>query len=175
MEFVWRPFSKHFGQSTQIFTHAMYDHYCYPPGFNVDERFYGDSPVVTDQELETFNADKRVELLLERIYDMKEVYRGNHMLITMGCDFTYMNAHMNFMSMDRLIEYFNARVPNITLLYSTPGMYLDAIKEQGKTYPVNYDDMFPYADNTNDYWTGYFTSRPNSKKYIREAQSTFHA
>ena len=35
--------------------------------------------------------------------------------------------------------------------------------------------MFPYSDNLNDYWTGYFTSRPNSKKIIRDGQSTLHS
>ena len=35
--------------------------------------------------------------------------------------------------------------------------------------------MFPYADHRNEYWTGYFTSRPNSKSQIRFAQSNIHA
>ncbi len=63
----------------------------------------------------------------------------------------------------------------MTLIYSTPGMYLDAIKKQNLSYPVKYDDMFPYADSPNDYWTGYFTSRANSKGQIREGQANLHA
>lgn len=35
--------------------------------------------------------------------------------------------------------------------------------------------MFPYADGDRDFWTGYFTSRPNSKKQIRDASSNLHA
>lgn len=35
--------------------------------------------------------------------------------------------------------------------------------------------MFPYADQPNDYWTGYFTSRANSKGQIRVGQSSLHA
>jgi len=27
--------------------------------------------------------------------------------------------------------------------------------------------MFPYADNSLSFWTGYFTSRPNDKEYAR--------
>ena len=60
-------------------------------------------------------------------------------------------------------------------MYSTPGMYLDAIKAQNLSYPVKYDDMFPYADNPTDYWTGYFSSRANSKKQIRDGQANLHA
>ena len=54
-------------------------------------------------------------------------YRGNHLMIPMGCDFTYSDASA-FKSIDRLIEYFNSHNEDVTLLYSTPGMYLDALK-----------------------------------------------
>lgn len=46
----------------------------------------------------------------------------------MGFDFYYQNAGMNFWSMDNLIEYFNANYANMTLLYSTPSEYVDALK-----------------------------------------------
>ena len=35
--------------------------------------------------------------------------------------------------------------------------------------------MFPYADQPQDYWTGYFTSRANSKKQVRDGQANLHA
>lgn len=35
-------------------------------------------------------------------------------------------------------------------------------------YQTKTDDFFPYASDTSDYWTGYFTSRVNSKLLIRE-------
>lgn len=96
-------------------------------------------------------------------------------MVTMGCDFTYPNARMNFMSMDRLVDYFNSHYSDYQVLYSTPGIYLDAVKSQDLTYPVKYDDMFPYADGDKDYWTGYFTSRANSKKQVRDGSSNLHA
>ena len=75
-------------------------------------------------------------------------YRGNHILLPFGCDFTHANARLNFENMERLIEYFNENVKeNIKLIYSTPGQYLDALYEQNITWPVNYYDMFPYGDN----------------------------
>lgn len=77
--------------------------------------------------------------------------------------------------MDRLIQYFNDHNENVTLIYSTPGIYLDAIKKQNLSYPVKYDDMFPYADQTNDYWTGFFTSRANAKRQVRDGQANLHA
>jgi hypothetical protein len=35
--------------------------------------------------------------------------------------------------------------------------------------------MFPYADNDLSFWTGYFTSRANDKKYMRDASHTLHS
>ena len=52
--------------------------------------------------------------------------------------------------------------------YSTPTEYLNALRALDIEWPTNYDDMFPYADKGDDYWTGYFTSRPNSKVFVRD-------
>jgi lysosomal alpha-mannosidase len=57
-------------------------------------------------------------------------YIGNQMLVPFGCDFTYANARMNFEQMDKLIRYFNEHnTANITLMYSTPGAYIDALNK----------------------------------------------
>ena len=58
---------------------------------------------------------------------------------------------------------------NIELIYSTPSIYVDAIAAEQISWPTKYDDMFPYADNDASFWTGYFSSRANDKKYMRDA------
>ena len=60
-------------------------------------------------------------------------------------------------------------------MYSTPSTYLNALRANQTSWPTKYDDMFPYADKNVSYWTGYFTSRPNAKGYIRKASSNLHA
>lgn len=35
--------------------------------------------------------------------------------------------------------------------------------------------MFPYADNPDSYWTGYFSSRANDKQQVRRASSSYHS
>eukprot|EP01018_Ginkgo_biloba_P017376 Gb_01737 [translate_table: standard] len=55
----------------------------------------------------------------------------------------------------------------VNALYSTPSIYTDAIHAVNEAWPVKVDDFFPYADSENAYWTGYFTSRPAVKGYVR--------
>lgn len=61
------------------------------------------------------------------------------------------------------------------MIYSTPSEYIDALINSNITWPVRYDDMFPYADQGEDYWSGYFTSRPTKKRHVREGSSNLHA
>lgn len=96
----------------------------------------------------------------------------------MGDDFRFQNAHQYFRSSDKMISYFNEHVGlenNIELIYSTPSMYVDAIAAENIEWPTKYDDLFPYADNEDSYWTGYFSSRANDKGYMRRASQTLHS
>jgi hypothetical protein len=81
-----------------------------------------------------------------------------------------------------MIEYINQRYPDkYELRYSTPSEYIDALAAENITWPTKYDDLFPYSDHTgnsdikSDFWTGYFTSKANSKGYIRKGSSFTHA
>ncbi|GAU24694.1 hypothetical protein TSUD_323030 [Trifolium subterraneum] len=55
----------------------------------------------------------------------------------------------------------------VNALYSTPSIYTDAKYAANESWPVKTDDFFPYADRANGFWTGYFTSRPALKRYVR--------
>lgn len=59
--------------------------------------------------------------------------------------------------------------------YSTPSEYIDAINKLDIKWPVKYDDMFPYSDSPDSFWTGFFTTRPNIKRYFRAASQLYHA
>lgn len=95
-----------------------------------------------------------------------------------GDDFRWCNAHQYFRSLDKLIYNFNLAYTDVKLQYSTPSKYIDAISSNGNekiAWPTKYDDMFPYADTPESFWTGYFTSRANAKGYVRRGSSNMHA
>jgi hypothetical protein len=78
--------------------------------------------------------------------------------------------------MDAMIDYMNTHHGDkYYLKYSTPSDYVDALAKKDVKWPTKYDDMFPYADGPDAYWTGYFTSRPTHKDYIRTASHNFHS
>ena len=74
-----------------------------------------------------------------------------------------------------MIEYMNANQKEYNFVYSSPSKYIDALSSLNATWPTKYDDMFPYSDNPDAYWTGYFSSRANDKGYTRTGSHNFHA
>ncbi|XP_072776084.1 lysosomal alpha-mannosidase isoform X3 [Taeniopygia guttata] len=97
-------------------------------------------------------------------------YRTNHILMTMGSDFHYENAHLWFKNLDKLIAHANARQANgsrVHALYSTPSCYLWELHRANLTWPLKTDDFFPYSDGPHQFWTGFFSSRPAFKGYER--------
>lgn len=60
---------------------------------------------------------------------------------------------------------------------STPSEYLTALKNENVKWPVkNGGDFFPYgSDDKNNFWSGYFSSRPALKKQIKDASAGFWA
>ena len=136
-------------------------------GFDILDNDDVNEAFVDDKDLTTFNADIATDSLMSQLIEMKKIYKTNHLMVPIGGDFNYGNAHQNYKSTDRLIRYMNQKFSNVTLLYSTPGRYIDALYQLNTTWPVRYEDLMPYGDGPNDYWTGYFTSRPNSKRQVR--------
>lgn len=176
MQWVWKPFSESLGDNVSIFTHTFHDHYHQPDGFRYDETQWSNGPVVTNPNLTTFNADEKVQSLRNYLLDMETKYKTNRLVIPWGDDFFYSNAALTFKNLERTMEYFNKTYSDMVLLYSTPSEYINALKaDTAVEWPVKYADMFPYADQKEDYWTGYFTSRADAKKQVRQTSSNLHA
>lgn len=223
MEFLWQPYTasplldKDLAQSvdpdtiassysnTSIFTHVLHTHYSAPRGYDFEnpEGFpVGD-----------YNIQSRASELVRELRSRARAYRTSHLLVPFGDDFKFQDAFRQFSSMDKLIDYVNARngrddnglylkdaaqavegeYSGVKLQYSTLSTYFAAVRaeSQGQSasapasaasknpvsipFPVytprNFidggADFFPYADNQNSFWTGYYVSRPQLKGAIR--------
>ncbi|PIN24225.1 Glycosyl hydrolase, family 38 - alpha-mannosidase [Handroanthus impetiginosus] len=164
LEVIWRG-SKSLGSSSQIFTGIFPVHYEPPDGFTFEINDASD-PIQDDELLFDYNVQQRVDDFVAAAVAQANVTRTNHIMWTMGTDFRYQYALSWFRQMDKFIHYVNLD-GRVNALYSTPSIYTDAKYAAKEKWPLKTGDFFPYADRENAYWTGYFTSRPALKGYVR--------
>lgn len=164
LEVVMQP-SESLGQSADIFTGVMRG-YGPLPGFNFD---WGskDQPMQDDDRLHDYNIESRVNEFVAKVQEQGQHYRANNIMLSMGSDFQYANANSWFKNLDKLIHYVNLD-GRVNVFYSTPSIYTKSKRDSNVTWPTKQDDWFPYADSPHAFWTGYFTSRPALKRYVRD-------
>ncbi|KAL8049130.1 hypothetical protein ABFX02_06G001300 [Erythranthe guttata] len=164
LEVVWRG-SVSLGSSSQIFTGIFPIHYEPPDGFTFEINDVS-APIQDDDLLFDYNVEQRVDDFVAAAVAQANLTRTNHIMWTMGTDFRYQYAVSWFRQMDKFIHYVNLD-GRVNALYSTPSIYTDAKYAANEKWPLKTGDFFPYADRENAYWTGYFTSRPALKGYVR--------
>ncbi|XP_020878111.1 probable alpha-mannosidase At5g66150 isoform X1 [Arabidopsis lyrata subsp. lyrata] len=172
LEVIWRG-SKTLASSSQIFTNVFLVHYGPPTGFHyeVTDDYV---PLQDNPRFDAYNIKEAVDNFVNASLVYANVSRGNHVMWTMGDDFQYQFAESWFRQMDRLIHYVN-KDGRVNALYSTPSLYVDAKNDANVTWPLKTGDFFPYADRAYAYWTGYFTSRPALKRYVRALSGYYMA
>ncbi|XP_060071778.1 lysosomal alpha-mannosidase-like [Ylistrum balloti] len=173
MEFVWRGSPNNLGKTAQLFTGVLYNGYGPPSGFCWDINCK-DDPIMDDDHLNDNNVKQKVADFIKAAHDQMKHYHTNSIMMTMGSDFQYQNAHTWFKNMDKLIKYVNAQQSNgsdVNVMYSTPSCYLAQRNRLNQLWNSKSDDFFPYSDHPHSYWTGYFTSRPALKDYVRRTNN----
>lgn len=169
LAFVWKPFSRHFGDNKEILTHVTATQYDGPDGIirNDIERGSPDEDAVqNDTTLEGYNSLLKVSHLVNHVQALTRAYPSKaNIMVIMGEDFGYMDAFDGFRQADELIALANKHQErNMTFIYSTPSQFLEAVKKEDITWPVYYGDLFPYHQHRYEYWTGYYSSRAAFKK-----------
>ncbi|GMP29806.1 hypothetical protein CsSME_00004761 [Camellia sinensis var. sinensis] len=164
LEVVWQG-SKSLASSSQIFTGIFPRHYDPPDGFTFEINDVS-PPIQDDILLFDYNVEERVDDFVAAAVAQANVTRTNHIMWLMGTDFRYQYANSWFRQMDKFIHYVNLD-GRVNALYSTPSLYTDSKFATDEFWPLKTGDFFPYADHENAYWTGYFTSRPAFKGYVR--------
>lgn len=202
LEHVWRPSASFAKNSSDVLALAyLSGNYGPPPGLDWNWGTSPNGPIVDDPKSPDYNA----EVFLKRFDEAAEASfaaapKGSkHALWMMGSDFTYSTAAHYYRNMDRLVRLVNKREAGggvaYRAVYSTPGRYLaaraaeaaegaaaggdgdDGSDEDPSPPPLSLrrDDLFPYSDDPHSFWTGYFTSRPESKALIRAAGARLQA
>jgi hypothetical protein len=146
--------------------------YYAPGGFD----FGGDDstqPVMDDPELEDYNVPDVVARFNALIDDQLTFTAGQDTMIMMATDFSGENAQTWYRNVDKLIHHVNA-AGKYNLLYSTPSIYT-AAKIATTPLPQRSEDVMPYFDDAHAVWTGYFSSRPALKHYVRDSSRVWQA
>ncbi|CAF4067741.1 unnamed protein product [Rotaria sordida] len=123
-----------------------------------------------DPRLQEYNVPERVQAFIQAAHNQARNYATNHIIMTMGQDFTYQNANEWFKNLDKLIKYVNEQQANgsdVNVFYSTSSCYLYALNKADRTWSSKIDDFFPYAIAPHLVRTGFYTSRSTLKRYER--------
>ncbi|EFJ24866.1 hypothetical protein SELMODRAFT_100184 [Selaginella moellendorffii] len=163
LEFVWEG-SNTLKSDKQLFTSVFLRHYNPPKGFDYEGS--GGIIMQDDPSKGATNIGERVEAFVNAAKVYANATQTNHVMWTMGDDFKYYRSAEWYTEMDKLIHYVN-KDGRVNALYSTPSIYLDAKHAADQVWNVTKNDFFPYADNKDSFWTGYYTSRPVLKGYVR--------
>ena len=113
----------------------------------------------------------------------RPLLRGQDVLLLAGGDFTMENAvplaasrdsGSWFAYLDGIMDHLNADPwKRFSASYSSPAAYVRAKLAAGLVLPTLVTDMFPYNDDPEGHnmWSGYFTSRPAFKGFVRESSA----
>ena len=183
LEFTWRPYLSS-GADSDILCHIMpYTGYwirdvCGPDKELCKEYAFmhtvGENlPVwITDD-----NVAERAKLLYEQYRITAELYKFNTLYIGLGEDFSYSKSNdwdLIYTNFKKLMHFMNKQKSwNVTIKFGTIREYFNIVKENDQHFPSKYfpiisGDFFPYSDWNNEYWTGYYTSRPFQKQFLRD-------
>jgi hypothetical protein len=117
--------------------------YCFAQGFFVDVNYMMDAPLITDKNDTKYDFDKIVLAYYHQLFDQFQNERTNHIFSPFGCDFSFVDAKLNYAVITNLSKVWNELGFNddIELVISTPTRYLQAMKELDK-------QMKPYNNDT---------------------------
>ncbi|KAJ8919703.1 hypothetical protein NQ315_006231 [Exocentrus adspersus] len=184
LDLLWRG-SDNLASDTNIFTSGFSeDTYAWPNNLCFDMSC--DKHVVTDERSTEFNLRQIINDFMGIINERSQHYPTNNLFITMGDDVHYQGAHKGFISIDRIIDGFKQYNPTLddgrelNVFYSTPSCYTkavhDSVVRENITLSYKTDDFLPLV--TTDFsgcWTGFFTSRPTSKRLERVSNNVLQA
>ena len=163
LEFVWE--GTNFGENYQMFTHVLYEHYSSPKILHPFESscFGNVFPNYKSQEMIARCQKGLVDLMETR----SKGYRTENIMVLFGDDFWFSDLDKSqawLRSLNAVVNHMNNQGYSVQI--ATPSEYFEAVKTSQAEFPIYKGDFFPYMSDGNNYWTGYYTTRPGLKKSI---------
>ena len=132
-------------------------------------------------EVDDDNIDRLSNLLLDQYRKKAALYKHNVVLVPLGDDFRFDflgewdQQYKNYM---KLFDHMNSNNKNVHVRFGTLQDYFDEVQKvvvaTGKNsfeyFPALSGDFFPYTDHSDEYWTGYFSTRPFIKGLSRDLE-----
>lgn len=141
------------------------------------------------------NVQDRATKLLDQYRKKSTLYRTNTLLVPLGDDFRYVRieeAEAQFRNYQMIFDYINN---NPTLMaevkFGTLEDYFSTLRDEAERknysrpneigsgelggFPSLSGDFFTYADRNEDYWSGYYVSRPFFKAVDRILEQTLRS
>lgn len=198
LEFMWRQDWDR-GHGTDIFTQMMpfysYDvpHTCGPnPKVCCQFDFarlhkFGCPWKKAPQPITKSNIHERASTLLQQYRQKSKLYRSKVVLIPLGDDFRYDNQRevtAQFSNYKLLMDYINSQPGfKAQMRFGTLSDYFMSVADEHNVklgaQPPGFNtlsgDFFTYADRKDNYWSGYFTSRPFYKHLDRVLEASVRA
>ena len=198
-EYVWRP-SRSLGASAQIFA-GINAHGYDPPTYNGQPVFEWDvtsdvaggpalllGPLQPYTNVDRYNVPQYIDVMValaraQAAYTLPDADGTVHVKMEFGTDFKYQAAEHWFSQIDGLIHFVNTNQTAVNLLYSTPRDYAEAKMGQQTAWPLKAaatpdglsTDQLPYINTPHWQWSGYYSSRPALKGYVRSCSALFAA
>jgi len=130
------------------------------------------------------NVDRLAKLLLSQYQLKARLFHHNVVLIPLGDDFRYdrdVEWDQQFKNYMRLFNHMNSKAEwNVHARFGTIKDYFEEVKmamaklgerkQSGGNFLSLTGDFFPYTDRSDEFWTGYFSTRPFAKCLCRELE-----
>ncbi|CAG0925515.1 unnamed protein product, partial [Notodromas monacha] len=127
------------------------------------------SPVPITSE----NVESRAHVIMDQYRKKAELYASNVVLIPLGDDFRFVSPREwddQYNNYQKLFDFINADTSlNAEVNFGTLSDYFNALRseEAFEDLPSLTGDFFSYNDRNDNYWTGYYSSRPFYKHFDR--------